>query len=66
MSRSAVETNLQPGRQISGTPAKDILTRMQELHVPSASITVIKDGVVEWSQDYDGVSGTSKDADNLK
>ena len=62
MSRSAVETHLQPGRQFSGTPEKDILTRMQELHVPNASVTVIKGGVVEWSQDYDGVSQASEDS----
>ena len=61
MSRKAVETHLQPGRQITGVPAKDILTRMQELHVPNASVTVINGGVVEWSQDYDGVSRTSED-----
>ena len=61
MSRSAVETHLQPGRQVSGVPAKDILTRMQELHVPNASITMIVDGEIVWSRDYDGKAQTASD-----
>lgn len=62
MSRSAVETHLQPGRQINGAAAKDILTRMRELYVPNASVTVINGGVVEWSRDYNGVSQDSEDS----
>lgn len=61
MSRSAVETHLQPGRQISGTPAKDIFTRMQELHVPNASVTVINGGVVEWSHNYSAESQSAEE-----
>lgn len=37
-------------------PHKDIFTRMQELHVPNASVTLINDGVVEWSRNFSAQS----------
>lgn len=58
---TAVENGLQPHRKIPTEPQKNILTRMQALNVPNASITMIVDAEVAWSRDYDGIAQTASD-----
>ncbi|MDP1573753.1 MAG: serine hydrolase domain-containing protein [Coxiellaceae bacterium] len=50
-----VENNLLPPMQIAGseTPGKNIFDSMQALNVPNASVTVIADGKVAWTREYD-------------
>ena len=57
----AVENGLQRRKQIPGVAPQNILERMQELHVPNASITMMVDGVVAWSRDYDSDARTASD-----
>lgn len=61
----AVENGLQRRRQVAGVTPKNILTRMRELHVPNASITIIKDGEIAWSRNYDSAAHTAVDQDAM-
>jgi len=47
-----VETNLQPPNQLIGAPGSNIFDRMKDLHVPNVSITVIRNGKIEWTREY--------------
>ena len=52
------EHSLRPQIQIEGSASKYILDRMRELDIPAASITVIENNEISWTQEYDTQLGT--------
>lgn len=55
------EHSLRPQIQIEESESKYILDRMRELNIPVASITVIEDNEIRWTQEYDAQSGTESE-----
>lgn len=51
-----VENGLQPPKQLPELKPKNVITRMNELRIPKASVTMIVDGEIAWSRDYDSIS----------